>query len=235
MYHAVVEFLQGFVNSTTATNLFPALAAKFATLITRVGNVVALAAQQEQPLEGKLRDREQALDAAVETTVIVAGAVLSYARTCRLHDLAVQVRRTRTEFRRRRRTERTSIAQRVHDVAAPLAVELVDYGLTAGMLEELQETIDATAQAVTAPVSARAEKKVSTRQLARAFTEVEQLLAQIDPMLLKLGKIDPTMHALYLAARKVFKRTGARAAAARPGSVADPAAPAAEPAPEGAA
>ena len=223
MYNAVIEFLTGFVNSTTATSLFPALAAKLATLITLIENISGLAAAQEQPVEGKLEEREQALAAATETTVVVAGAVLSYARTNQRPDLAAQVRRVRTEFRRLRRAERMRIAQRVHDVAAPLAAPLADYGLTAGMLDDLQARIDATAQAVSAPVSTKAVKKVSTTQLSRAFADVEQLLATIDPMLLKLRTVDAKAHALYLAARTVFDRPGARVGASQQARVSEPA------------
>lgn len=211
MYNAVIEFLRKFGDSTTATSMFPALAGKQAALVSRVANLETQLAIQGQPLDGELEAREGALDAARESAVIAAGAVLSYARTNELPALAAQVRRVRTEMRELRCGERMRIAQRVHDVAAPLVTQLADYGFTAAMLEELQANIDGATEAVNTPVSTRAAKKVSTRDLARGFRAVEQVLAEIDPMLLRLGKIDPTSHGLYLAARAVVRRSGTRA------------------------
>jgi hypothetical protein len=210
MYNAVVEFLQELVDSLAATGLPPALAAKLATLITLVGNLESLASAQEQPVDGQLEDREQALNEAQDAAIVVAGAVLSYARTTRQNDLAAKVRHLRTEFQRTRRAERMRIAQRVHAAAAPIVTQLADYGLTPAALDDLRAKITATEQAVNAPVSTKAVKKVSTRELNRVFAQVDDVLAEIDPMLLKLQSTDPKMHSLYLAARTVFDRPGAR-------------------------
>lgn len=226
MFHAVVECLKGLVDSTTATSLFPALPAKLAALEPLVQNIVALAAAQEQPVGGQLEERDQALATASAATVVIAGAVLSYARTHGLPDLAAQVRGIRTQMRRLRRAERMRIAQRVHDVATPLSAPLADYGLTAGALDDFQAKIDATTHAVNVPVSTKAVKKVSTVQLNRAFRAVDRMLGQIDPMLLKLSIVDPKSHDLYLAARTVFARPASRssttAATAAPATSAPP-------------
>jgi hypothetical protein len=222
MYNAVIEFLRAFVNSTTATSLFPALAAKFALLITLVGKLVELRDQQTQPIDGKIEDRESAFTDLTQATVEVADSVLSYARSKRNHDLAARVRGVRTELRKLRVGERTVIAERVHAAAAPLAAELLAYGVTAAELEELRDKIDATVQAVKAPVQAKAVKKVSTSELSRVFADIDDLLAEIDPMLTKLQSIDLATYERYLAARAVFARPGTRQDASGVQSAAEP-------------
>lgn len=210
MYNSVLEFLRAFLSSPTATSAFPALAARLAALITLVGKIIEQAAIQEQPLKGRLDRRDQTLGAVAETAVPVAGAVLSYARATEQPELAAQVENFRSRFGRMRRAERVRIAQRVHDAAVPLAAELADYGLTAAMLEDLRARIEAADKSASAPRVTAEDKKVATQQLERIFEQAERLIAEIDPMLLKLQLTDPATHDRYLAARIVYDRPGAR-------------------------
>src|SRR3954467_10684190 len=98
MYIAVRVFLTDFLNSTTATSLFPALTAKQATLITLLDKLLSHVGTQHEPLSGRIQVRDFAQEKAIRSAKGVAGALLSYAITHELLDLAEQARTSVSAF-----------------------------------------------------------------------------------------------------------------------------------------
>jgi hypothetical protein len=234
MYIAVRVFLTGFLNSPTATSLFPALAAKLATLVILINKIIAHASTQDAPLDAVIRAREAALNKATTRALAVAGAVVSYARTQKQVELETEMSVSASSFRSLRRAERMRLAQRIHAVALPLQAQLADYGLTAAKIAELQAFITAADDTVAARATVSADKKVATGEIDRLCAETDALLAEIDPMLVQLGESDPETHARFRAARVVFDRPGTRSqevdatAASNPANPSSPTASSAE-------
>jgi hypothetical protein len=210
MFIAVRGFLTEFLNSTTATSRFPALTAKLAALIILINNIKTQAATQRMPLKARIQARDTSFQAAITKAVGIAGFLRSHARDHRLADLEVQAAVTPSTFRSLRKAHRMELAQKIHDLAAPLQTQLAEIGLTATMLAELQAAITTADETVIDRADLSEEKKVATDQLAKLFQSVDRLLDVLDPMFQHMAETDNETYTRYLAARNVINRPGAQ-------------------------
>ena len=205
MSHAVSTSLE----TITATNALPALVAKRAALKTKIEEINTHAAIQALPTKGKTKDRNKVFAAAVDATLVVAGLVLSYATASALADLAAKVQLKPAQLNKGRLIRRVQLMQQVYDAAEPLVAKLVDYGVTAATLTDLQTKIAAGDALISSPRTTIMARKVATENLGRAFEELGSLLDhELDPLVLSLREADPAGYALYQAARIVIDRPG---------------------------
>jgi len=212
-YRAVKALLQ----STTETSAIAALPARLAAFVTQIEEIDALDRTQNQPLDGRIADRDQLLADMIESTLELAGYALSHARENRLHDLAARVDLAASDFARLRLTRRTGLAQQVHDAIGPVVAQLAGHGVTAATLAGLQTKIDAADTALSQPRVTVAEKRAATAQLAAAFADADQLLnTHIDALLFPLRKTSPEFYAAYQAARTIVDVPGSTRPAAAP-------------------
>ena len=178
---------------------------------------------QAQPTEGTLEAREGALAEATDLTLTVAGAVRSYANPLDLPELRAAVKVNYSSFTKMRRVARMDLAQRIYDAALPIVAHLAPYGITAATLEELQTSINEATDAVSAPRTTNAEKKVATSKLDDTCRAIDDLLKnEIDPLIFGLRKKNPDVYRLYQEARQVFDRPGGRPADPEPATPATP-------------
>lgn len=200
-----------FLTTTRGIGALTALTPKVAQLMSHIDNIRAHAHVQALPTHGAIRERDQAVEAAIELTLAVAGALRSYAETHQLPELAALAAVTRRTFSLLRKGQRMRVAQRVLDAARPLAAALADYGVTAALLDEFDAKIAAGNAIVGTPRTVAAKRKAATRELAGEFAAAGRLLRNgIDPMIETLRVSDPVAYARYHDARSVFDRPGVR-------------------------
>jgi hypothetical protein len=96
-------------------NANPALPSKVNAYNQKLDELTMLAKQQSQPLSSSIADRDQTLEAAVRATLIVAGALLSYADEQKLASLANRMRVRAAGFRKVRTLQQVQLPRQVYD------------------------------------------------------------------------------------------------------------------------
>ena len=197
------------LGTITATNELLALQAKRVALNTHLADITTFAADQALPITGQTRDRSRVFSTAIDATLAVAGPVASYAQAQELGELAAKVNLHRSAFDRGRITRRVQLMQQVHDAAAEVLAQLVDCGVTAAMLTDLQNKIDAANALVPVRRATVITRRVATAKLAGSFRKMHALIAkELDPLVEPLRLTDPDNYALYQAARLTINLPG---------------------------
>ena len=224
--------VSGALETITSTNDLPALSAKHVALKTILGRIAAASAAQSEPINGPRRVRNKALASATDLAVVVAGAVLSYAREHGLEELIVKVDISPTKLKTGRVARRLELLQQIHDAAASVLTELADYRVTRAVLADLQEKIDATKPLLVAPRAGIVSRRVATVRLETEIRRLTRLITgEIDPLVEALRLIAPDDYARYHAARVVVDLPGSSPANDSPSAAAETAAGSAPAAP----
>jgi hypothetical protein len=212
MYRAVVTLLPA---SASQISRVPALAAKIATLQSKIDRVLSLAGTQSVPSRGAVATKEQALDAMAETAASIAGATRSYAKERKLRELTSRVTIPLSDLKYGRQQARVVLAQQIHDAAAKVVDQLGDFGVNRGTLDDLKAKIATATEALSAPRGAVTSRKAATQELDPAIEEIDALLLdEIDPLMLSFKTTAPQLYKDYRAARIIIDRPGGRTAKA---------------------
>lgn len=170
-----------------------------------------VAAQQALPLSTSRIERDEAFRKLDHWTLKVAGQVLHYASEKKLPLLANRVRVRPSAFRVLRVEQRVQLAEMLHDVVAPLAPQLADYGVTAEELAAFKAAIDAAALAAAAPRDATVSRRAATAELREAFRAVDAVIQDhLTPLLLPLQDTHRVFFQRYRAALEIVDRPGGR-------------------------
>ena len=198
------------VETITATDLPPAFTAARVALKNDLGRIATLANAQAQPLTGLTLHRDRVFDAGAEATLTVAGLLRGYAKRRGLVDLAAKVDVAPYEFSRNRFSRRAQLMQQVHEAAADVApADLAALGVTTEVLTDLKTKADAADALKDLPRDAIASRRVITKQLRQAFTELRSRLCdELDPQMAARRALDPLAYERYQAARIVIDRSG---------------------------
>jgi hypothetical protein len=197
------------LETITATDVPPALAAVHPALKTAITEIQTIAAAQGLPTTGITRERDRVFATSAEATLLIAGLVLSYAKRRGLEDLAAKVDLNISELARGRFNLRIQRMQQVHAAATEVMAHLADFNVTAARLADLQAKITAAAEQITAARDSIVTRRVATEKLAEAFGRMTDLIEHhIDPLIEDRREIDPDAYKRYQAARVVIVRPG---------------------------
>ena len=214
------QSLTGALETITSTDDLPALSAKHVALKTILGRIAAASAAQSEPVNGPRRVRNRALASATDLAIVVAGAVLSYARERGLDELIVKVDVTPTSLKTGRLARRVELLQQIHAAATSVLSELADFRVTAAMLTQLQELIDVVKPLLVAPRARIVSRRVATLRLEKEHRRLMRLITgEIDPLVEGLRLTSPDDYARYHAARVVVDSPGSPAADVAPPAV----------------
>lgn len=208
--------VQVLLTPIAAANANPILADKLAKLKIRNETIAKLSeAQQARQLRAKRDGREVAVGDLTDTSLLVAGSLVAYGRTHRHTEIASQMDLTRSDFGRLRRPQRVKLAESILAAARAVEAELVVFGTTPALLDELEAQAKAAGASIDAHRTTANASKTATGQLA---LEIEGLLAflanEIDPIMAPLRKTDNALWMSYHYARQVMDRPGTRSSAA---------------------
>ena len=200
--------------------LTPILTTRIAELKAALDEINSLAQQQAAPLESHLIVRSEAIAAAAEKTLLLAGIALSHATAHNIEPLASGVRIAPGRFRHGRHDRRVALCR---TVAATLrgeqATNLADSPITVDLLDELDASIELAEQAVRAPRNVVSSRRTATGELVIALKKADRLVRDgIDPLIYPLRLIAPEFYALYRAARETIHRPATHHRADGPGA-----------------
>jgi len=202
-----LEFLQ---KATETRGIVP-LTGKLLVYAKKLETTTTLADIQGGNARAAIVLRNVAMKAMIDAGVVVAALVMSYAAENEMVDLIEETRLQEGDFTRVRLQQRIRLAQRLHDVVLPLLPALVDYGVTAETLTDLQKKIDAAGKSLPAKRGSVADRKAATAQLVVAVRELDAIEAtQIHPLLKPFEISNPEFYQRYEARRQVLDLPGTR-------------------------
>ena len=208
MYRALQMFL---AQSGPSISTAPALAAVVADFDAAFRNLEALAQMQAEPISPALARRDQLLAELAHATIVVAGAVFSYATERRNGGLAATVRLRPSDFVRTRLARRVNLARPIHEAAVALGDELAAYGITPAMLADLHALIAQADEACAAPRGVVAAKSAATARIRDGLRELGALVRdRLEPLVFPLRRSSPQLYEQYRAVRQTIHRRGTR-------------------------
>lgn len=209
MFYAAQEVL---ANNSLVWNTTPGMVAAKAELDARVSELEAMVELQLKDIEGHTRDKANAETAMNEKTLEVAGCVMAYAMAVGDEGLAQEMDIAPTELNELRDSEVAQRCQGVHTAATAHAAAIVDYGVSAADLTELQSLIDAYLAVVALPRTLITERKGATTEIDKLVRETMTLLKRrIDRQMRKWAKSHPLFYRHYRDARIIIDVRGKKA------------------------
>jgi hypothetical protein len=205
-FSAVDDVFKKFVLVWTPVVAFAAGVTKFRSGLAKIKSLIQT---QSSSTKGITREKRSALEAMVRASVTVAGCVHAYAFDQGNEALLAKTDYSETDLYRLRDGEVGPVCQGIHDEANALAVSLVDYGLSAPMLTDQQDKIEAYDGNVAKPRSATSSKKSATTTLESEIGSVRDLLDnKMDQMVAGLKTSQPDFFNEYNTARIVVDQPG---------------------------
>ena len=207
MYSATANVMKSHIDRITGTT---ALAASYDRFDTMLEQITQKDKERMGKTTGKVAAKDEAEDALVMATIIVSSGVSAFARVKGNAQLREAVNIRESYLRHARPSEQLNIAKVVYDLAKANAQELVSYGITATMLDDLKARITAYENAVKEVVSGAAERTGARTAVSDLFVQADEVLKEeLDRMMQVYRVSDPEFYNDYKAAR-VIKDLGVR-------------------------
>lgn len=175
MYDAVVTFGTVPANATIIFTV-PAFDALFTILKAKLSTLKGIVAFENQVITGIATDKKVLKVTLCDMACNIAAVVSAYAVSINNNELKEAMSLQPSECKATEDGEVEGKCQNIHDGANAHIAALATYGITAGMLSTLQDTIDDYAAKVAGPrnaISNRAAKKTARKNL---FKEIDSLL-----------------------------------------------------------
>ena len=200
MLEAVYALLQG---NTDKTATIPAFAEGETGLQTLIQKIKDTNSQFKNLAAGKTATKHAAEDSLVE-------AVLEVSRRNKDEELKVKAGINISDLRGMRDTELAGKCQDIATAAADMADELVNYGITADKLTELNNKIAAYQTALGAQESGLAERTAARQALSDLFKQTDELLKEELDSLMELFRNSETDFYNQYQAARVIRDLGIR-------------------------
>ncbi len=207
MYTTTLGLLKSSQDKTGAMPVFAASQTKFEDL---VGQIKTKDKERLGKTTGKSAVKDEAEDALVTSTVMVASGLTAFARRQGNTQLKEKAKVSESYLRRIRSNEQVNIAKLTYDLAFANAEALAEYSVTPSMLSDFKSRIaayDAAIQDVGTGIAARVGARTAVGDL---FIQADDLLKEeIDPLMEMFRMKEPELYDNYHAAR-VIKDIGIR-------------------------
>lgn len=144
-----------------------------------------------------------------EKALFMANRLQSYANATNNPELLESVQYTASDLKKARDTDLIGICNTLYSKANTNAAALVNYGVSAGMITDLQVAIATYAATLARPQAAKSQTKTATENLTRLFKEADDLLTKrldLDIELFKASK--PEFYSQYNTARIIIGTGG---------------------------
>lgn len=186
-----------------------AFADNYAAFLLKIGLIQQLAAAQTADRTGASRDKAGIMESLADALMAVAGALTAYATVGNDQTLAAKVDFSRSTFLRLRDSEISGTAKMIHTEATGRLAALAPYGVTAPMLDGLQDEIDTYEIIVEAPRASVVGRKTVTTQIAEEFRKTDLLLENVlDRLMQQFKTTQPGFYRDYFNARIIIDRPG---------------------------
>jgi hypothetical protein len=207
MYTATVKLLR---NGAAKTAVIPAFAGALQRMDTLVMQIGDKDKERMGKTTGKHAVKDEAEDALMTATIILASALSAFARSQGNTELKERVHIRENQLRHARSNEQINVAKIIHDLAKANEQGLVEFGVNAAMMEDLKSRIAAYEAAVKDWSSGVAERVGARTAVGELFVQADEILKEdLDPMMQIFRVTDPEFYNDYRAAR-VIKDIGVR-------------------------
>lgn len=207
MLEAVYALLQG---NTDKTATIPAFAEGETGLQTLIQKIKDTNSQFKNLAAGKTATKHAAEDSLVEAVLEVSNSLFVIARRNKDEELKVKAGINISDLRGMRDTELAGKCQDIATSAADMADELVNYGITADKLTELNNKIAAYQTALGAQESGLAERTAARQALSDLFKQTDELLKEELDSLMELFRNSETDFYNQYQAARVIRDLGIR-------------------------
>jgi hypothetical protein len=219
MYNVVLKVLDKYGPQVASIVAFALAKGNFALAVQliRKANLV-----QEKTTKGKTLDKQAMKEALSDEAYTVATAVQAYAATINDNDLYELVHYSRSTLLGMEDERLPQICQLILTAANDHAAALVDFGVDAVQLAELDASIQNWGNESTEPRMAISERVAATGGLPGLFGAADEILKkQLDKLMEKFRKSDPVFYNTYKSARKIVNAGHGQITATVKGKVVD--------------
>jgi hypothetical protein len=207
MYSATAKVLS---DNDTKISAVPALANAFGRFEGLLSQIRDKDKERSSKTPGKVAAKDEAEDALVMATIIVSSALAAFARVKGNAQLREAAHVTESTLRTVRMNEQLNIARVTYDLAKANAMELVGFGVSQTMLDDLKSRIAAYELAMKDVSSGMAERTGAKTAVSELFVQAYDVLKQeLDPLMQIFRVTDPEFFNDFRAAR-VVKDIGVR-------------------------
>ena len=199
------------INGTEVWQSLPAFAAGAEELEEHIASLESLAVTQTSQ-SGAGAEKAQTFQVLVDAAYEVAAATRACAVASSNRELARRVDFSRSDVGKGRDTQVVSRCQDILAAATDSLGSLADYGVTQAKLTALKKKIDGFQAVQAKPRQGRATSSSATKELAKLFKQVDELLNErLDALVVQFKESQPAFFNAYTTAREVVNAPGGRA------------------------
>lgn len=190
-------------------NTVPAVATVKGEFDANIASIEGSLALQLKDITGHTEAKYVALKEMVKPTVRVAGGVMAWAEATGDEGLAEEMNIFASELLKYRDSAVAQRCQGVRNAANTNVASLVDYGVTAAEITELQQRIDAYLVLVQQPRNVVIARKGATSEIGLLVRDTQKLLTRRMDMLMRRFVVSaPEFYRQYTNARIIIDRGG---------------------------
>ena len=202
MFLAARDFLLKNNNSTSA---LPNFTQFFDAVKSGIIEIQSWVEQQEFDKTGIAVSKKKIRESLIVSTMDIANKVFAFARFKNDDILMKEIGYKESELTKSTDTLMKEKCQIVFDKASTYAADLVQYGVTQNMLDQLKRLISDYDTSLPTPRIGIMEKKQATAKLASLFDHVNSNFDQIDTLVEILKYSDTVFYKGYRGARKIVR------------------------------
>lgn len=207
-YLAVKAVLDG----TEVWESLPAFAAGVEELAEHIATLQSLA-QTQASQSGAAAEKAQTFQVLVDAAFETAAATRACAVASSNRELAKRVDYSRSDVGKGRDTEVVARCQDILSAATENVASLADYGITQANLPELKKKIENFQSVQAKPRQSRATSSSATKEIAKLFTQVDELLNErLDGLAVQFKDTQAAFYNAYTTARFIVTASGGRSA-----------------------
>lgn len=202
--------VQAVLDGTKVWESLPAFAAGVEELEEHIATLQSLA-QAQSSQNGAAAEKAQAFQVLVDAAFETAAATRACAVASSNRELARRVDFSRSDVGKGRDTEVVARCQDILAAATENLASLADYGITQAKLTNLKKKIEAFQAVQPKPRKGRAASSSATKELAKLFKEVDELLNErLDGLAVQFKDSQAAFYNEYTTARSVVSAPGGR-------------------------
>ncbi len=199
------------LDGTDVWQSLPAFVAGAEELEEHIASLESLAVTQTSQ-SGAGAEKAQTFQVLVDAAYEVAAATRACAVASSNKELARRVDFSRSDVGKGRDTQVVSRCQDILAAATENVGSLADYGVTQAKLTALKKKIEGFQAVQAKPRQGRATSSSATKELAKLFREVDELLNErLDALAVQFKDSQPAFFNAYTTARSVVSAPGGRA------------------------
>jgi len=168
-------------------------------------DIESVNARQNRTTIGLTKQKNDCRKLIDETSDIFNGIFRSYAKTVTDEDVYANSDMSLSDIKRIKDTEIMVLVNTKLEFANANLGDLGDYGLTAGMISDLEDLLTEYKEFLTMPQEIIAERKTATNKLVVVFDEVsEQLNGHLDNHMMQYKVSEAQFYQDYINARNIY-------------------------------